>query len=233
MLPFFNQGKSNYYCETHKLWVPEIYLECYFVARRKPKKYKKLNCNSHGNKFVVFRFAHLSCTLLWLVTTQSTVWKFFRCSQLSEFDSNTLIEVNLHLITLYFHLLHLLLTVPSTDWKWEQNIQITFNIQTNIASRYVQVCRQLQNLLKLENSLNQGRAVLEEVERAPMIFVILHFFCNYCKKLDHFWDFSQVHKKSQICSCMYYPSVSNHPKLPRLEVPPIVLWLGKLILLFL
>ena len=84
---------------------------------------RKLNCNSHGNKFVVFRFAHLSCTLLWLVTTQSTVWIFFRCSQFSDFDSNTLIEVNLHLITLYFHLLHLLLTVPSTDWKWERKFR--------------------------------------------------------------------------------------------------------------
>ena len=165
---------------------------------------RKLNCNSHSNKFVVFRFAHLSCTLLWLVT-QSTVWKFFRCSQFTEFDSNTLIEINLHLITLYFHLLHLLLKVPSTDWKWERNIQKTFNIQTNIACTYVQVCRQLQNLLKLENSMNQGRAALEELERAPtnsMIFVILHFFGNYCEKLDHFWDFSQVHKKSQICSCV-------------------------------
>ena len=200
MLPFFNQGKSNYYRETHKLWVPEIYLECYFVARRKPTKYKKLNCNSHGNKFVVFRFAHLSCTLLWLVTTQSTVWKFFRCSQFSEFDSNTLIEVNLHLITLYFHLLHLLLTVPSTDWKWEWNIQKTFNIQTNIASRYVQVCRQLQNLLKLENSLNQGRAALQEVERAPMIFVILHFFAIIAKNWTIFGTFRKCTKNRKFAA---------------------------------
>ena len=195
---------------------------------------RKLNCNSHGNKFVVLRFAHLSCTLLWLVTTQSTVWKFFRCSQFSEFDSNTLIEVNLHLITLYFHLLHLLLTVPSTDWKWERNIQKTFNIQTNIASRYVQVCRQLQNLLKLENSLNQGRAGLEEVERAPtnsMIFVILQFFAIIAKNWTIFWTFRKCTKNRKFAAACN-PSVSNHPKLPRLEVPTIVLWLGKLILVF-
>ena len=37
---------------------------------------------------MVLRFACVSWTLLWLVSTQSTLLKFFTCSRFSEFDIN-------------------------------------------------------------------------------------------------------------------------------------------------
>ena len=64
--------------------MPEIFMACYCVARNKP-----IRCEVTKPQAVCgLRFACISWTLLWLVSTQSTFLKFSGCSRFSEFESN-------------------------------------------------------------------------------------------------------------------------------------------------
>ena len=73
-----------------KPWTPEIFLECYCVAKRKPIRHEKSRPQTATIVSLWFLwFAHMSWTLLWMVTTQSILLKIFSHSWFSEFDSNS------------------------------------------------------------------------------------------------------------------------------------------------
>ena len=65
-----------------KPWTPEIFMECYYVVKRKPKRCEKSRPQTATIVSLWFLwFARTSWTLLWLVTTQSTLLKRLRESK--------------------------------------------------------------------------------------------------------------------------------------------------------
>ena len=89
--PTMSYYSLAHYGETHRK-KPEIFMECYCVARNKPISWEitKPQTATVISKFFVM-FACISWTLLWVASTQSTFQTFFRCSRFSKFDSKTFI----------------------------------------------------------------------------------------------------------------------------------------------
>ena len=78
-----------------KPWTPEIFMECYYVARNQPIR-REITKPQKATVISLWflRFTRFSWTLLWLASTQSTFLKFFSCcSRFSEFDSKCLVVV--------------------------------------------------------------------------------------------------------------------------------------------